>query len=57
MGNVEVGDLKNKIKKQCAVSFENVDAHHLELWKVSTIDDPLCLESDGVLLWRRDTTW
>ena len=42
VGNVEVGDLKNEIKKQCAVSFENVDAHHLELWKVNAIDDPLC---------------
>ncbi|KAF8309782.1 hypothetical protein F5887DRAFT_1091837 [Amanita rubescens] len=42
VGDVEVGDLKNEIKKQCAVSFEGVDSRHLELWKVSAIDDPLC---------------
>ncbi|KAF8350682.1 hypothetical protein F5887DRAFT_1069669 [Amanita rubescens] len=33
VGNVEVADLKNEIKKQCAVSFEGVDPHDLELWK------------------------
>jgi hypothetical protein len=37
----EVSDLKNEIKRQCAVSFEGVDARHLELWKVSAIDELL----------------
>jgi hypothetical protein len=38
----EVSDLKDKIKKKCAVTLEGVDAHHLELWKVSAIDDSIC---------------
>ena len=38
----KVGKLKNCIKRQCALSFEGVDAHLLELWKVSAIDDSLC---------------
>ena len=37
----EVDDLKNKLKTKCAVSFKDVDARHLELWRVSAIDDPL----------------
>jgi len=40
--NDAVSNLKNEVKKQCAVSFKNIDARHLKLWKVSAIDDPLC---------------
>ncbi|KIK08898.1 hypothetical protein K443DRAFT_495753 [Laccaria amethystina LaAM-08-1] len=34
----EVSDLKDKIKKKCAVTLEGVDAHHLELWKPKELD-------------------
>ncbi|KAF8621280.1 hypothetical protein AX15_007910, partial [Amanita polypyramis BW_CC] len=33
VSNDAVSDLKNEIKRQCAVSFEGIDARHLELWK------------------------
>lgn len=34
-GDDDVSHLKNKIKEQCAPTFERVDARCLELWKVN----------------------
>ena len=36
-----VSDLKEEIKQEYAVTFKDVDAHTLELWKVSAIDELL----------------
>lgn len=33
-----VDQLKNEIKKECATTLKDDDAHTLELWKVSAID-------------------
>ncbi|KAF8340069.1 hypothetical protein F5887DRAFT_919598 [Amanita rubescens] len=46
VGNVEVADLKDEIKKQCAVSFEAVDSRHLELWKPNEF---IPIAADGTL--------
>ncbi|KIL57441.1 hypothetical protein M378DRAFT_171770, partial [Amanita muscaria Koide BX008] len=41
--NDEVSDLKKLIRSERALgSLKDIDPHTLELWKVSTIDEPLC---------------
>jgi hypothetical protein len=40
--NWDVGELKIQIKTACAVTLKDVDAHALELWKVSAIGDLRC---------------
>ena len=37
-----VDQLKKEIKKECAITLKDDDAHTPELWKVSPIDDLRC---------------
>ena len=42
-GNFVTNDqLKKEIKKRCAITLKDDDAHILELWKVGAIDDLRC---------------